>query len=243
MSYPGEFLLMAPPRMFLSEKKNSTTVKMHKNGWNLYSMLGLNGKPNTVFDVGVAFGTPELYSSFPLSNFVLVEPLNVYKEGIEAILTKIHGTWISGVAGDADGPVQFYQHKTSPMISRPAGDDIVANHNYQQITTRSYKIDTLVEILNLDPPFVLKTDTEGADLRVLSGAATTLQHTDFVISEARTDRAGTHGDATDIICFMKEHRFRLVSINEAKWNHRYRLRWANMIFCKQTLLEDNMKPF
>ena len=42
--------------------------------------IKLGFQPGTVIDVGVAYGTFELYEKFPETNFLLVEPLIEYEK-------------------------------------------------------------------------------------------------------------------------------------------------------------------
>ena len=54
--------------------------------------LGLN--PETVIDIGIAKGTPELYKSFPKSYFLLVEPLDEFEPTMKSILKRYKGSYV-----------------------------------------------------------------------------------------------------------------------------------------------------
>jgi len=67
------------------------------------SYLSRLGHPNTVFDVGVGFGTYELYRAFPKAKFVLIEPLKDYEPAITDIAAKYDSLVVYAAAGDRVG--------------------------------------------------------------------------------------------------------------------------------------------
>ena len=66
-------------KKFIKIKNKIASFLIPKERNNLYqslTQLSNNGfQPNTIFDVGVAKGTRDLYRAFPKSFFVLIEPL------------------------------------------------------------------------------------------------------------------------------------------------------------------------
>lgn len=65
-----------------------------------YSLLyDLGFRPKTVVDVGVANGTPELYTIFSYSYFLLVEPLKKYEPKLKSILRHHRGSYVIAAAG------------------------------------------------------------------------------------------------------------------------------------------------
>ena len=50
--------------------------------------LSMFGSPKLVFDVGVGYGTPELYRACPSAKFILIEPLLEFEEAINEICCK-----------------------------------------------------------------------------------------------------------------------------------------------------------
>ena len=65
----------------------------------------------TVIDVGVAMGTPDLYDLFPGARFILVEPLQEYASAVQAILARLpRGDYVSAAAGSRSGEVVLHVH-------------------------------------------------------------------------------------------------------------------------------------
>src|SRR5947199_5134856 len=56
-----------------------------------------------VFDVGVGWGTPELYEAFPQARHILVEPLVEYEPAIQQILDRYDADWVRAAAGAEAG--------------------------------------------------------------------------------------------------------------------------------------------
>jgi len=70
------------------------------------------------------------------------------------------------------------------------------------------RIDDLVEELAFDPPFLVKADTQGSELEVLSGAERTLQSTDAVLLAVSLFQFCEGGpQMADVVAFMKNRGF------------------------------------
>jgi hypothetical protein len=61
------------------------------------SKLGFD--PSTVIDVGVAYGTFEIYRTFPKAQYLLVEPLVEYEPFLRDITRRFHATYVMATAG------------------------------------------------------------------------------------------------------------------------------------------------
>lgn len=172
--------------------------------------------PRTVFDVGVADGTPELYEAFPGAKFILVEPLREYEAAIAGITSRydcrVFFNAVGSVAGEAEITVDLDDPQKSSLETR------------SRLTTRAHALSKRkVQILTLDSifrecgdlpkPILLKLDTEGRELDVLRGATALLRHTQMVIAEvsvAGRFEGGYHFE--DVVLFMRDHGFRLADI-------------------------------
>lgn len=67
--------------------------------------LGFN--PEVVIDVGVAFGTHDLYEAFPHAKHLLIEPLIEYKPWISNILRKYNAECVYSAAGEKESSVEI----------------------------------------------------------------------------------------------------------------------------------------
>jgi len=67
-----------------------------------FSLLyNLGFRPKTVVDVGVANGTSELYSAFPHSYFLLIEPLQEFEPKLKSILRRYQGSHVIAAVGQS----------------------------------------------------------------------------------------------------------------------------------------------
>jgi FkbM family methyltransferase len=167
----------------------------------------LGFEPATVIDVGVAYGTPELYEAFPSAHFLLVEPLDEYAEALGLIAQRIRADVVRAAAGPAPGTTSINVHR-APALSSTLG------HWKGQPTDGSsrevpvVRIDDLVAERELDGPFLVKVDAEGAELDVLRGAEQTLERSELVLLEVSLfEFLPGAAQLHDVVAFMKERGF------------------------------------
>jgi len=143
--------------------------------------LGL--KPETIFDVGVAHGTPELYAAFPTACHVLIEPLEEYAPHIReatAALSTVH--LITAAAGPEPGERVLHVHPDlvgSSFFLEDEDSDVNGVPRAVKVVT----VDQTCADLHAAGPYLLKADVQGAELDVLSGSRQTLKATECVILE------------------------------------------------------------
>jgi len=142
----------------------------------------------TVIDIGVGHqGSPFLYSTFPHSQFISIDPL---KEAEHAIPDHINNIFINKALGSSKAVTELQVSCTpsrSSLLNRIGHDD-----NSKIIEMREITLSLLDEVLRelithnkmkLEGSVLLKIDTEGYELEVLKGGKDTLLETDYVILE------------------------------------------------------------
>ncbi len=164
-------------------------------------------KPKTVFNVGVGYGTPELYKAYPAASFFLIEPLLEFQNTLERlsgeINCRIYCKAIGATAGTKEINIEMNPELAS-FKDRPRTD--------APLGKRQVEVTTLDAIFRENPdietPILLKVDVEGCELEVLEGAKQLLQLTDIVIVEASVAKRFENSCAfEDVILFMKENGF------------------------------------
>jgi FkbM family methyltransferase len=157
----------------------------HRTYWEPDYIRRLRFRPETIIDVGVAHGTPQLYAAFPDAQLVLVEPLSEYFEAIAHLLARRRGVHIRAAAGSSEGELELrVEPRRTERTSRYLGHPIERTGDI--LTPRRVRATTIDRIIldhSLPEPFGLKIDAEGAELEVIRGAAATLERTLFVIAE------------------------------------------------------------
>ena len=170
--------------------------------------------PGTVFDVGVAQGTPELYTYVSRSGalLVLVEPLEEFEGYMRELLRKHRGFVYLAAAGEVRGEVVLNLYSDLRKTSRYKKVDM----NDRAIKTRKVRMIPLDDILGeheLPGPYLLKIDVEGDELSVLKGAKLILTQTEVVIVETSVSRRFEGGsEFADIVTFLRGEGFRLCDI-------------------------------
>jgi FkbM family methyltransferase len=134
--------------------------------------------PKTVIDVGAAWGTQELLTSFPKAYHILIDPVPLYKTRLELLLKKYQGEYHPVALSDSPG-------RTHMRVL--AGGELGA-----ALATESCKntievpVDTLDNLFNnrtLDSPILVKTDCQGYDMHVMRGGKDFLKRVDVAVCE------------------------------------------------------------
>ncbi len=165
--------------------------------------------PEVVIDVGVAQGTPELYTAFPKAHILLVEPLQEFEPYLQTIHAAYEHVSIERVAAGS----------TSGTMTISVHPDLVGSSLYKEAEGSDVNgIERLIEVKTLDEIYakhvkgkkevLLKIDVQGAELDVLKGATELLADVEAVVLEVSLHRFFIGGaDFADVIAYMKSIGF------------------------------------
>ena len=179
---------------------------------NLYSGLTFIKKkgfyPETIIDVGVAKGTKPLYMTFPKSYFLLIEPIKKYEFFLNQILKNYNGHYCLAAASKEKGEVSFNVHPKHMDGSSLLKEEIGVKADGYEIKVPTVKIDDLIKEKELQKPFLIKVDVQGAELDVLRGAIITMKATEVIVLEVSLFKFMKGSpDFYEVITFMKDHGF------------------------------------
>lgn len=170
--------------------------------------LGL--APATVVDVGAAFGTfaRECAAVFPAARYLLVEPLSECLPALQALTRELQRADVFPcAAGPAAGERVLHVHPDlggSSFFEEHEDSDVNGVPRVVAVET----VDAIVARADAAGPFLVKVDTQGAELEVLAGAAATLQRTEMVIAEVSLFRFFAGGPLLhDVVAFMRSREF------------------------------------
>jgi FkbM family methyltransferase len=174
----------------------------------LRQIVKLGVRPQSVIDVGVAFETRELYEEFPEAQFLLIEPLAEFEPFLKKICAKYKAQYVLAAAGDAAGNVTLNVHTDqlycSSLFRETEGEKVDGEPREVPMVT----IDKVCAERGLDGPYVVKIDVQGAELRVLKGAARTLKQCEVVILEVTLFGTMIGGPQfADVVSYMQEQGF------------------------------------
>lgn len=174
-----------------------------------YSLLsGLGFQPKTVIDVGVASGTMELYEAFPYSFFLLIEPLKEYESDLISILNQYRGSYILAAAGARSGRVTFNVHEDRLDGSSLYKESMGTEADGHEVNVQMIRIDDILKDKQLNSPYLIKVDAQGAELDVLEGAQQVLLETEVVVLEVSLfEFLKGAPQFFDVVSYMKIHGF------------------------------------
>ncbi len=177
-------------------------------------------QPETVIDVGAASGTPALYQLFPSARFLLIEPLEEFAPSLKRVASELkRAEYISGVAASRPGTLTLHVHPDlvgSSVYWEEEDSDV----NGIERTVPALTLNEICAQRSTVPPYLIKIDTQGAELEVLKGADRIIPDAQCIILETSLFEFFKGGPQLyDCIQFMKERRFAVYDI----FDLRYRL--------------------
>jgi FkbM family methyltransferase len=185
----------------------------------LYAHLKRLGfQPAAVIDVGVASGTPDLYSAFPDAYFLLIEPLNVFESEMRSILKRHRGSYVLAAASSKAGHATFNVHDGNLTGSSLFKESRGKEADGYEISVPLVRIDDIVREKQLPGPYLIKADVQGAELDALEGGQQVLSGTDVVILEVSLFKFMKGAPQFyDVVVYMKKHGFAVYDIIPG-WN-------------------------
>jgi FkbM family methyltransferase len=159
-------------------------------GESYHHLSSLGFQPKVIIDVGVGYGTPELYAAFPHSKLLLIEPLSDFEWVMKNILENRDGEYAIAAAGNQNKIVNFNRHihqlDGSSLLKEQTGSDT----DGEEITVPMIKIDDYIiskkqveSLNNYEGPYLLKVDVQGAELIVIEGCHNILNDCEVIVLE------------------------------------------------------------
>lgn len=194
-------------------------------------------RPRTVIDIGVASGTPALYSHFPPSSsrYLLVEPDPHHFSALDSLASALPAIVERVACGSSRGDAvlhTFSDHRKSsfrtPLRPLPPSGDIGV-----PLET----LDGLVSKHRLSPPYLVKIDTEGSEIDVIRGGTRVFSEACAAIIEVSfASRFSADASFSDVACLMKESGLHVFDIVAGAYNARGILHQADIIFIRHDLI-------
>lgn len=176
----------------------------------MFSGLKIYSKSvDLVVDVGVAYGTPDLYKAFRKTRKILVEPLSDYVEHLRLDKSIENAIIIQGCASDSKKNISFFVRDSKSTSSLNQGIDYS-----EKLNISTEKLDILCKgLFEHSQSICLKIDTEGSELKVLRGADEILAKCIVVVAESTfyPTLKGAN-DFFELVDYMKTKNFKIVDI-------------------------------
>jgi FkbM family methyltransferase len=166
--------------------------------------------PRTVFDIGVARGTPELYAAFPQAHYFLIDPTRESLPYMQDIARRLDAEILNIALGETEGDVEIGVRTT----------DIGGSTFYEEIgplgPTRRYPVPVrrFDRVMNgFERPALCKIDVQGAEMSVLRGMGKRIREVDAILIEASVIATIRDGpEIAEVIAFLREQGFVLYDV-------------------------------
>lgn len=175
----------------------------------------LNGKRlDIVFDVGANIGqtTSHLLKEFPDCQIYAFEPFpDTFTKLVTNTRNMPNVKTINKALGNYIGKSPMISDSNSLLISL-CQDDI--NQDKDSVIVEVDTIDNFCSVNNINTISLLKTDTEGLDLKVIKGAQRLLssQKIDYIYSECRFFHRRIASDFVEMVEYLRYYNYNIVSV-------------------------------
>jgi FkbM family methyltransferase len=207
----------------------------------LQRVKALGVGPATIFDIGVAYGTPDLYAEFRGAKFFLIDPvpdsLPYMRKWAKRLNASIHNIALGetdgeleiGVPDDIRGSTLYNQTEPSTSI--------------EKISIPMRRFDSVFRPADLAAPCLVKLDVQGAELSVLRGMGVLLQNIELLIIEVSSivTLDGHAAHMFDVIDYLRQNDFTIYDVcGLGRRPLDNALAQLDLVFCKKTsrLLQD-----
>lgn len=175
-------------------------------------LKALGVEPRTIFDIGVAYGTREMYAEFKHAKYFLVDPVPQSVPYMESWSNVLDARICNVALGEVDGVLE---------IRVP--DDIRGSTLYEQVDQDSTltrisvpvrRFDSLFQRSDLVGPCLVKIDVQGAELSLLKGIGGLIEDIDIFVVEVSSivTLNGAAAHMFDVFDYFRQKRFTLYDI-------------------------------
>ena len=165
--------------------------------------------PRTVFDIGVAAGTPWLYAAFPKAQYYLIDPTPQSLPFMRQLASHLTAEIMNFALGKDEGTATLMirpEHSGSTFFEEVGKAQI--QHELEVSVRRFDSVVTAFE-----RPALAKIDVQGAEMMVLEGMGARLKELDCIIVETALIATLRNGpEFAEIVALMKSNGLALFDI-------------------------------
>ena len=186
---------------------------------------------NSIIDIGASNGSWSLRAMkfFPGASYLAIEPLQEQETALKKIAEKNQNfEYALCVAGDMDD--QQVRLNVTDDLDGSSVDSMGGESRDVPVRT----LDKLISEKGLNGPFLLKFDTHGYEIPILSGANKTLKNTNIIIMEVYNFNITEHAERFHQMCVhMEELGFRCYDIASPVLRLHDQAFWQmDILFCR-----------
>jgi FkbM family methyltransferase len=201
----------------------------------LFGLFQKGARYSTVIDLGCADGhfylEHSFFGLFPGSVVVNIDANPVYEESLKAIKDTVGGHYLIAAISDSNGEAEMttsihpYWNSLHPE-DHHYWDSVRHLHRDRQGTIKvpTTTLDDVARRFDLAPPFLVKLDVQGNEIRALRGGRAVLEQTSVVICESSLDEfEGIHQT-------MLDSGFDLFDLTQLNWFNDRSLGWFYPVY-------------
>jgi len=231
-------ILIKSLRSFLNSRK---LILVNSNSfmrpWDLCAKLAAQGHHiEVVYDIGAHDGswTKLLKSRTRNMKFYLFEPNSIYNPQLLSSGEEFFNVLFSSKAENID----FYSlGKTSDSLFKPIGE---LYGGVKPTTMASKTLDDFSIMNKLQPPDVIKFDTQGSELEIMRGGINTIKQAKALIVEVSLLSSNIGGcKIGDVIDFLETLSFFPIAVLDLHLDDRRYLHQIDLIFIQEKLRINN----
>lgn len=170
-----------------------------------HTLKGMGFEPRTVFDLGVAAGTPDLYDAFPKARFVLVDPTRQSLPHMERIARSLDAVICNFALGDSECEMTI-EDRPDDINGASFFKDVGPLAEVERYNVRVRRFDKTFG--DFSRPAMCKIDVQGAELMVLRGMGERIGDIDvFIVETSVLSTMEGSPEAYEVIAYMRERGF------------------------------------
>lgn len=164
-------------------------------------------RPRTVFDIGVADGTPDLYAAFPEAQFYLIDPTRESLPHMERIARRLNARIMNIALGERDAEMTIGV-RPNDIAGSTFFEEIGPIDGVKHYPVVMRRFDQVVN--GFARPALCKIDVQGSELDVLRGIGERIRDIDVIIIETSVIATIKDGpEIADIVGHLKSKGFAL----------------------------------
>lgn len=191
---------------------------------------------HTIVDIGASDGhwAEMTMEFFPQTDYLLIEAQVVHQEKLEAfIINYPNAQYCLAAAGDKVGRIFF--DAGNPYGGQASYEPYKQNNIEVELTT----VDAQIAQRGLSGPFLLKLDTHGFEVPILTGATEVLRHTVVIVIECYVQFLTQNSLTFSQICsYLDSFGFRCIDIVDLEWRPYDNTLWQmDLVFIRKDRIE------
>ncbi|MCS3810976.1 FkbM family methyltransferase [Xanthomonas sp. 4461] len=217
-----------------------------RSGFVKWRNLELLKDVQTIIDVGVADGTPDLYRTLKPTHVVFIEPVTLFADQVERVRQQFPSSQYLQIGlSDREEHTFINYREDAPVLSSLLASSPLRDTGDERIVRLPVHLrrldDVFAQLQGIDRTVLLKVDTEGYELQILRGAIESLRSISYVMLELSViERFRGSYSCTEVVDFMQQNGFLLHTCLSASVDAQGHCRVVDVVFINTSRLQRTL---